>query len=341
MQGVGYLRRDRRTRLKFVLPTVGITTGDPNGIGPEVVVKAWASGRLKARCRPLVVGSRAVVEQAVRVASPSLIVRSVDNTRQVTDDDRVIDVLESAPYAGDATRYCGDLASAGAANGAWIDHLAALARDKQVDACVMGPISGKAMEMAGTLGSVPSYSPVDPAYLLLRSGRLVIAHLTDHVALKDVSAAITTDSVHRLIVRLARSLRAWGVGAGRIAVAGFNPHATGEEERSALVPAVARARSEGIEVEGPVSPDSVFRQCIEGRHDAVVALYHDQGHIPIKTWGFSGNSVMFLGPDYVHASVAHGTAYDLVGTGKADASMMLNAVLDAASLSCGNGFGTP
>ncbi len=304
-------------------------------------MKAWATGRLKSRCRPLVVGSRAVVEQAVRVAAPTLTVRSVENTRQVTDDDSVIEVLESAPYAGDATRYCGDLLSAGVANGAWIDHVSALARDKQIDACVMGPISGKAMEMAGTIGAVPSYNATDPAYLLLRSGRLVIAHLTDHVPLKDVSAAITTESVHRLIVRLARSLGEWGVGTGRIAVAGFNPHASGEEERSALGPAVARAKSEGISVEGPVSPDSVFRHCIEGRYDAVVALYHDQGHIPIKTWGFSGNSVMFLGRDHVHASVAHGTAYDLVGTGQADASMMLNAILDAASLSCGNGFGTP
>ena len=123
-------------------------------------------------------------------------------------------------------------------------------------------------------------------------------------------------------------------------MAGFNPHASGDEEKSALEPAVALARSEGIAVDGPVSPDSIFRQCIEGRYDAVVALYHDQGHIPIKTWGFSGNSVLFLGPSYVHTSVAHGTAYDIVGTGKADASMMLNAILDAASLVSGAGFGS-
>jgi len=323
-----------------VLPTVGIMTGDPNGIGPEVTVKAWASRRLKSRCRPLIVGSRAVVEQAVRVAAPGLAVRTAADPRDVDPDEGVVDVLESADYAGDVRRYGGDLAVGGVATGAWMDHLDALARNGQVQACVMGPISGKAMQLAGTLGSVPSYSPVDPAYLLLRSGRLVIAHLTDHVPLREVSAAITAEAVHRLIVSLSRSLMAWGVGSARIAVAGFNPHATGDEETASIAPAVARACAEGHVVEGPVSPDSVFRQCIDGRYDAVVAMYHDQGHIPIKTWGFSGNSVLFLGPPYVHTSVAHGTAFDIVGTGTADASMMLNAILDAASLALGRGFAT-
>lgn len=315
-------------------------TGDPNGIGPEVTVKAWASRCLKSRCRPLIVGSRAVVEQAVRVAAPGLAVRTAADPRDVDPDEGVVDVLESADYAGDARRYGGDLAVGGVATGAWMDHLDALARNGQVQACVMGPISGKAMQLAGTLGSVPSYSPVDPAYLLLRSGRLVIAHLTDHVPLREVSAAITAEAVHRLIVSLSRSLMAWGVGSARIAVAGFNPHATGDEETASIAPAVARACAEGHVVEGPVSPDSVFRQCIDGRYDAVVAMYHDQGHIPIKTWGFSGNSVLFLGPPYVHTSVAHGTAFDIVGTGTADASMMLNAILDAASLALGRGFAT-
>lgn len=315
-------------------------TGDPNGIGPEVTVKAWASRCLKSRCRPLIVGSRAVVEQAVRVAAPGLAVRTAADPRDVDPDEGVVDVLESADYAGDARRYGGDLAVGGVATGAWMDHLDALARNGQVQACVMGPISGKAMQLAGTLGSVPSYSPVDPAYLLLRSGRLVIAHLTDHVPLREVSAAITAEAVHRLIVSLSRSLMAWGVGSARIAVAGFNPHATGDEETASIAPAVARACAEGHVVEGPVSPDSVFRQCIDGRYDAVVAMYHDQGHIPIKTWGFSGNSVLFLGPPYVHTSVAHGTAFDIVGTGTADASMMLNAILDAASLALGRGFST-
>lgn len=320
------------------LPLVGIMAGDPNGIGPEVVVKAWATRRLKAHCRPVVVGSRAVVEQAIRVAAPSLAVRSIDAPCEVCSDDDTIDVIESEPYAGDATRYAGDNRAGGAASGAWLRHIDGLAREGALAAAVMGPISGKAMAMAGTLAAVPSYALQDPAHLLLRSGRLVIAHLTDHVPLREVSAAITADAVHRLIVRLAHSLRAWGVGAGRIAVAGFNPHASGDEEESAISPAVARARAQGLDVEGPVSPDSVFRQCIEGRYDAVVAMYHDQGHIAIKTWGFAGNSVLFLGPAHVHTSVAHGTAYDIVGTGRADASMMLSAILDAARLSTGCGF---
>lgn len=121
-----------------------------------------------------------------------------------------------------------------------------------VDATVMGPISAKAMSMAGTLHSIASHAPFDPAYLLLRSGPLVIAHLTDHVPLRDVSAAITQEAVYRLIAKLARAISAWGITGRRIGVAGFNPHAAGDEEDRAMSPAIAQARAEGIDVEGPI-----------------------------------------------------------------------------------------
>jgi 4-hydroxythreonine-4-phosphate dehydrogenase len=207
-----------------------------------------------------------------------------------------------------------------------------------LDGSVMGPISAKAMEKAGVLSSIASRKPGDEAYLLLRSGNLVIAHLTDHVPLREVSAAITPATVLKLITKLTDSMAQWGLGAGRIGVAGFNPHAAGQEETNAITPAIERARTQGINVEGPISPDSIFRHCIEGRYAAVIAMYHDQGHIAIKTWGFAGNNVVFLGPPYPHTTVAHGVAYDLAGTGKADHSMIQNAILNAASLAAGRGF---
>lgn len=323
-------------------PTIGIVPGDPNGIGAEILVKSWISGSLHPKCRPLVVGSSAVMQHAVRLIGARLTVRSIVDVEHLPtnygDDAGAIDVLESAPFSVDSIRYGHDTEAAGAVSGAWLDHADRLARKRVLDGTVMGPISAKAMDMAGVLSAIASHKQGQEAYLLLRSGHLVIAHLTDHVPLRDVSATITRPAVLRLITQLARSMSKWGLGTGRIGVAGFNPHATGDEETTAIAPAVEQARAEGINVEGPISPDSIFRHCIEGRYEAVIAMYHDQGHIAIKTWGFAGNNVVFLGPPYPHTTVAHGVAYDLAGTGRADASMIQNAILNAASLAAGRGF---
>ncbi len=323
-------------------PTIGIVPGDPNGIGPEILVKTWASRALHPHCRPLVVGASSVIEHAIRLTGLDLAVRSIaeldDLPADYGNDEHCIDVLESAAFPDDQIRHGHDTAPAGAVSGAWLDHADRLARKRVLDGTVMGPISAKAMEKAGVLSSIASHKPGQEAYLLLRSGHLVIAHLTDHVPLRDVSTAITQAAVFRLITQLARAMAAWGLGGGRIGVAGFNPHATGDEEKQEISPAIEQARAEGINVEGPVSPDSIFRQCIEGRYAAVIAMYHDQGHIAIKTSAFAGNNVVFLGPPYVHTTVAHGVAYDLAGTGRADHSMIQNAILNAASLAAGRGF---
>ena len=322
-------------------PLIGVVTGDPNGIGAEIVASAWASKALHPLCRPLVIGSAAIVEEGIRVAGVRLRVRSLTDERALADgcgeDANVIDVLESTPYAVTSIRYGHDLAEAGAVSGAWLDHADRLAQAGLVQGTVMGPISAKAMDKAGTLSSIAGQKPEQPAWLLLRSGPLVIAHLTDHVPLREVSAAITVDAVHQLIVRLAEAMKVWGL-KGKIGVAGFNPHASGQEETDGIGPAVQQAQAEGIAVDGPISPDSIFRHCIEGRYGAVVAMYHDQGHIPIKTWGFAGNNVVFLGQPYVHTTVAHGVAYDLAGQGRADCSMIRNAILNAATLATGQGF---
>jgi 4-hydroxythreonine-4-phosphate dehydrogenase len=201
----------------------------------------------------------------------------------------------------------------------------------------MGPISAEAMGMAGVLDRVILVKPGE-SYLLLASGPLRVAHLTDHLPLRDVSALIAAELITRALHQLNAALRQWGIAQPRIAVAGFNPHAKGLEDETQIAPGVAQARVEGIDVVGPVSPDTVFRQGIEGRYDLILAMYHDQGHIAIKTWGFSGNIALVVGPPYVHVTVAHGTAYDIVGRGVADPSMVLNAILTAASLAAGRGF---
>ncbi len=318
------------------LPKVGITLGDPCGIGPEVLVKAWHSGQLHSICEPVLIGSCAVMREAARLCGFDMKVRAVE--RAMPDGERgTLDVIEPVDFDINQIRYGEDLAYAGWAVGAWLEHADLLARQGALSASVMGPISSASLELAGALGSVATNKD-GGAYLLLRSGPLMIAHLTDHVPLSAVSALITREGVLRLI----RSVNAWmvdcGVTSRRIAIAGFNPHASGIEEQEQIAPAVAIACSEGIDVSGPFSPDTVFRHCIDGHYDIVLALYHDQGHIAMKTWGFSGNSVAMIGPPYVHTTVAHGVAYDLAGQGRADHTMMLNSILNAASLAAGQGF---
>ncbi|MGI4860946.1 MAG: PdxA family dehydrogenase [Janthinobacterium lividum] len=318
-------------------PAVGIMIGDPCGIGPEVVAKAWATGLLHAVCRPVLVGSAAVMAAAGRIAGASCEVNVVRDLADCVADPSVMNLMEPVRFDGTDIAYGRDSEASGRACGAWLDHLDLLARQGTFAATVMGPISSEAMRMAGTLDTIATNKP-ERAYLLLHSGALTIAHLCDHVPLRQVPGIITRDAVLTLVRTLDRAMASWGLASRRIAVAGFNPHAHGEEEDRAIAPAIADARAEGIAAEGPFSPDSVFRHCIEGRYDVVVAMYHDQGHIAMKTWGFSGNSVVFLGPPYVHTTVAHGVAYEIAGTGKADGTMILNAILNAAYLAGGKGF---
>ena len=149
---------------------------------------------------------------------------------------------------------------------------------------------------------------------------------------------VDEQAVYLTIVKTCEALAGWGLEQPRIGVAGINPHAHGRQEKEAIEPAVRKAQAEGIRAEGPVAPDTVFRRGIEGRYDVVIAIFHDQGHIAVKTWGFDGNCALFLGAPYLFLSVGHGTAFDIVGKGVANHQMILSAILQAASLSSGRGF---
>lgn len=311
--------------------------GDPCGIGPEVVVKALASGLVHAHCYPVIIGSAEVVRSTVRLLGLDLQVCEIKSPCEVAESVKTLSVIDPVPFDMAWIQYGKDVERCGWVSGEWLLCADRLARSGQLAATVMGPISSVAMKMAGTLKTLATHHE-EGAYLLLRSSPLMIAHLTDHVSLRDVPQLITQEAVLKLIRTLDASMRSWGFAERRIAIAGLNPHAEGREETEEVYPAVNIAQREGIDVTGPISPDSVFRQCIEGRYDVVIALYHDQGHIAIKTWGFSGNSVVMLGPPYVHTTVAHGVAHELAGTGTADHQMILNAILNAAYLASGKGF---
>ncbi|AKM12065.1 PdxA family dehydrogenase [Novosphingobium pentaromativorans] len=318
-------------------PVVGTMIGDPAGIGPEVTVKALADGSVHEVSIPVLLGSAAAVERALDMTGVRARVRRMRSFEQPSDDVGVIDVIDTGALPDGVLPLGVDTEVAGHATAQWLDELDALARDGSFAATVMGPISSGSLKMAGKLDKVISPTPGE-SYLVLLTGPLRVAHLTDHMSLRQVIDVITADLVAKAIRQVNDAMRSWGIARPRIAVAGLNPHAMGDEDRLAILPGVERARATGIAVEGPIAPDSVFRQCIEGRFDMVLAMFHDQGHIAVKTWGFSGNCVIIMGPPYLHMSVAHGTAYDIVGTGKADAAMMLSAMHICGQLASGQGF---
>lgn len=318
-------------------PVVGTLIGDPAGIGPQVAVKALASGQVHEVSVPVLVGSSAAVERAIDMTGVKARVRAMKSLETPSDDPGVIDVIDTGALLAGVLPLGEDTEAAGHATAQWLDELDALARDGSFAATIMGPISSGSLKMAGKLDKVISPTPGE-SYLVLLTGPLRVAHLTDHMSLRQVIDVISADLVAKAIGQVNDAMRSWGIAKPRIAVAGLNPHAMGDEERLAIAPGVERAKAMGIAVEGPVAPDSVFRQCIEGRYDMVLAMFHDQGHIAVKTWGFSGNCVIIMGPPYLHMSVAHGTAYDIVGSGKADAAMMLSAMRTCGRLASGQGF---
>lgn len=318
-------------------PTVGTMIGDPAGIGPEVIAKAWLGGTVHEYSLPVLIGSAAAMERALDTTGLTATVRTVCPTDQLSDNPQIIDIIDSGALAGHELPLGQDTELCGHATALWLDEADALARDGVLDATIMGPISTGSLKLANKLAKVVSPTPGE-SYLFLLTGPLRVAHLTDHMPIRQVCDVISADLVTSALITLNNALLSWGISSPRIGVAGLNPHASGKEDSDAIAPGVKRAQAAGVDAKGPISPDSIFRQCIDGEFDMVLAMYHDQGHIPVKTWGFSGNCAIIVGPPYLHLSVAHGTAYDIAGRGVADHTMMLNAMRMAGSLAGGAGF---
>lgn len=318
-------------------PVIATSIGDPAGIGAEVIAKAWVSGEAHKLSRPVLTGSAYVMEQGVEIAKVRAKVRKIQSLDELGDTPEVIDILDSGAFDPKDLQICKDTVAGGLASAKWMNEADALARSGKAAASVFAPISATSLKMAGKLDAVIPINPGE-TYLFLVSGPLRIMHLTDHMPLRRVIDVISEDLVLSSLKTLDATMRKWGIANPRIIVAGLNPHAQGDEDANRLTPAVKRAAAAGINAEGPTSPDSVFRQCIEGKYDVVLAMYHDQGHIPIKTWGFSGNCAIVVGLPFLNMSVAHGTAYDIAGKGIADHTMMLSAMKMAGSLSSGAGF---
>ena len=329
-------------------PIVAATIGDPAGIGPEVTAKALARPEVWERCRPLVIGDVAVLRRAAELAGGAPELRRVGMVSEARFEPDVPDVVDLANVDPDELRPGEVAAHTGRASVDYVEKAVELALQGVVAAIATGPINKAALHEAGIpyVGHtelLEALTGAERATTMLATPGLRVVHVTRHVGLGDVAAHITRERVLETITLAAQALREMGMESPRLAAAALNPHGSdggllGREEIDAIRPAVALARAEGVDIEGPIPADSVFPRAVRGEFDVVVAMYHDQGHIPIKMHDFERSVTVTLGLPIARTSVDHGTAFEIAWQGVASEESMVEAIKLAAALACGRGF---
>jgi 4-phospho-D-threonate 3-dehydrogenase / 4-phospho-D-erythronate 3-dehydrogenase len=326
-----------RSEQKMDLPIIAVMIGDSAGIGPEVAFKAALSGELAGVCRPLLIGDIASIRAASALTSPTAEFEVIDKFDATAFKSGKTVVLDPGDLGANDYRIGEPSAAAGQSVVKWINLADELARDDRLDGWIMGPVDSTSLKLAGAVDSIDDLQ-LKGTFLFRMSGRLRVVPLTEHIRIRDVSSTVTREAVLNLIQLVDRTLRDWGVAKPRIGVAGLNPHAMFEEDAEIVKPAVQDAQARGIDAHGPSAPDSIFRHGLEGRYDAIVSMYHDQGQIALKSAAFEGACTICLGVPYVRATVPHGTAMDIAGRNVAQHHSMLSAFRTAAALATGRGF---
>jgi 4-hydroxythreonine-4-phosphate dehydrogenase len=332
-------------------PVLGVTMGDPAGVGPEIIARAGAEPAVRASCRPVVVGSAAAMREALALIGAPLTARVVDRIADCRWAEGTLEVLDLG-NVDMTTLPRGEVsAAAGRAAYEYIERAVRLAQADEIGAIVTAPVNKEALAAAGVRHSghteiLAELSHTRDFAMLLMGKELKVIHVTTHVALRRVPDLVTRERVLKTIRLAQQTLVDLGQPRGRIAVAGLNPHAGedglfGDEEKLAITPAIEAGRAEGWDVTGPLPADTLFSRARGGEFDIVVAMYHDQGHVPVKTLGFeyderskkwtglSGVNVT-VGLPFLRVSVDHGTAFDRAWKGTANHESMVEA-LDVAT----------
>ena len=310
-------------------PIVAVTMGDPAGVGPEVVVKALARADVLSMCRPLLIGDSGRLEQAARICGVAI-------------DRAAVEIVDVGRVPADLA--WGRVSAAGGdAAYRYIERAASLAMSGDVHAICTAPLNKEALHAAGHI--FPGHTELlahltgtpEVSMMLVAPG-LRVVHVTTHIGIIDAIARIEPGLVARTIRRADETLRRSGITRPRLAVCGINPHA-GEnglfghgEEAAKIDPAIAAVRGEGIDAVGPLPADTLFFRARRGDFDCVVAMYHDQGHGPVKVLGLEAGVNITIGLPVVRTSVDHGTAFDIAGTGVADERSMVEALRQAVGL---------
>lgn len=328
-------------------PILAITMGDAAGVGPEIIAKAMTHPEALARCCPLIVGSERALRRGMEFTKSTFSYEIIRPGGELPASFSGIAVMDDDLFFPDHLPLATVDASCGSAAFTWLTRAIDLALQKKVAAVVTAPLHKEALNKAGHHYAGHTEILADQTgtrefSLMLIAGRFRVVHVTCHVALSQVAPLLTQDRIISTINLFDRALSKLDEERPRIAVCAFNPHAGesglfGKEEQTAIQPAIEYCASEGVEVEGPFPSDSIYPQLIGGRYDGVVAMYHDQGHIPFKLIHFGFDSLtkewrkvsgvnVTLGLPIIRTSVDHGTAFDIAGTGKASEQSLLDAI---------------
>ena len=328
--------------------TIGITMGDPASIGPEITVKALANRSVYEACNTVVIGDANVMEAATKIVGREDIkIRAIDAVSEAKYEFGTIDVLDMKLVDIDKLGRGTVSVMAGDAAFQYVKRVIELANAGEIDGTVTNAFNKEAVNLAGHhySGHTEIYAEMTGTKkytMLLAHENLRVVHVSTHCSLRDACDRVKKDRVLEVIRIANQACLDLGIEKPRVGVAGLNPHSGenglfGREEIEEIIPAIEAARSEGITVDGPVPPDTIFSKARGGWYDIVVAMYHDQGHIPLKVIGFVYNQAekkwdavagvnITLGLPIVRASVDHGTAFDQAGLGVANELSLMNAI---------------
>ncbi|WP_447648931.1 4-hydroxythreonine-4-phosphate dehydrogenase PdxA [Pseudomonas abietaniphila] len=329
------------------LPIIGITMGDATGVGPEIIVKSLTHDVVYQQCRPLVIGDAGRLELANEIVKGTARIRRIKEASEAQYQPGVIDCIDlnlipaDLPF-GQLSPIAGDGAYQ------YIARAVQLAEAGQIDAICTAPLNKEALHAGGH--KYPGHTEmlahltnVEEVSMMLVAPQLRVIHVTTHIGIIDAIRKIEPGLVQRTIERGNATLIKAGIAKPRIGVCGINPHAGenglfgyGEEEEK-IIPAVRLLQEQGLDVTGPLPADTLFFRAGRGDFDLVVAMYHDQGHGPVKVLGLEAGVNVTVGLDVIRTSVDHGTAFDIAGKGIADERSLLEALRQGAELATRRG----
>jgi 4-hydroxythreonine-4-phosphate dehydrogenase len=335
-------------------PLIGITMGDPASIGPEIAVKALLNENIHAVCRPLLVGDAGVFRDIISRLGTNATVNAISQVSDARFRIGEIDVFDLQNVDLDQLKFGEISAMAGNASFESIKKVIELAMAGEIDATVTGPINKKSINeaghhFAGHTEIYAHYTGTKKYAMLLVEDHIKVIHVSTHVSLRQACDLVKKERILEVTDLLRNGLISLGETNLKIGIAGLNPHAGdsglfGTEDDLEILPAVEEARRLGYDVEGPVPPDTMFAKAATGHYGGVVAMYHDQGHIPFKLSGFKWNAEkkqmdsvkgvnITMGLPIIRTSVDHGTAFEIAGKGIASADAMVLAIESAVQLS--------
>lgn len=328
---------------------IGITMGDPASIGAEITVKALGNPALYERCKPLVVGDVSIMEEALTITGyqDKLKIHPVSDVKDAVFEYGTIDVYDMGLVKAGEIERGKVSAKAGDAAFQYVKKVIELAMNHEIDATVTNALNKEAMNLAGHHYSghteiYADFTGTKKYTMMLAHENLRVVHVSTHVPLRVACDRVKKDRVLDVIRIANKACKSLGISEPKVGVAGLNPHSGengmfGTEEIEEITPAIEAAKAEGINVDGPIPPDTIFSKARGGWYDIVVAMYHDQGHIPLKVVGFVYNQAegkwdavsgvnITLGLPIIRTSVDHGTAFDQAGTGEASELSLINAI---------------